>query len=172
MCNQWKSIPSTGNAYFACPCGELRGPTGKTLRQRLRGGSGYRCINTSVRGHHAHRTRTVHSLVAEAHLGPRPPGLEVNHKDGDRINNRLENLEYVTKSEQHRHRVHVLGSDKICKPGEANPMAKITESDVARIFSRRRSGALHREIADEMLLSNQQVSRILSGQRWAHFSGG
>lgn len=42
-------------------------------------------------------TRTVHSLVAEAFLGPPPPGMEVRHKDGCRTNPRLENLEYGTR---------------------------------------------------------------------------
>jgi hypothetical protein len=38
--------------------------------------------------------RYVHSLVAEAFIGPRPPGLEVCHGDGIPTNNRPENLRY------------------------------------------------------------------------------
>jgi hypothetical protein len=45
----------------------------------------------------------VHVLVAEAFLGPRPEGQEVNHKDFERTNNRLANLEWVTKKENLRH---------------------------------------------------------------------
>ena len=44
-------------------------------------------------------TRTLHSLVADAFLGPRPPGKEVRHKDGVRTNPRLSNLEYGTRRE-------------------------------------------------------------------------
>jgi hypothetical protein len=43
-------------------------------------------------------TRRIHSLVALAFLGPRPPGLEVCHGDGDCANNHLSNLRYGTKS--------------------------------------------------------------------------
>ena len=45
----------------------------------------------------------VHRLVARAFLGPPPPGHGVNHKDGDKRNNRLMNLEYLTNLENHRH---------------------------------------------------------------------
>lgn len=50
--------------------------------------------------------RDVHRLVAEAFLGPCPRGYEVNHKDGNRTNPCLSNLEYVTRAEnaQHTHR--------------------------------------------------------------------
>lgn len=44
-------------------------------------------------------SRTLHSLVAEAFLGPCPQGCEVRHKDGNRQNPRLENLEYGTRSD-------------------------------------------------------------------------
>ena len=45
------------------------------------------------------RPVTVHSLVTLAFLGPRPEGQEVRHLNGQRHDNRLENLEYGTKDE-------------------------------------------------------------------------
>lgn len=43
--------------------------------------------------------RTAHTLVLEAFVGPRPEGKEACHNDGDRKNNRLENLRWDTNSE-------------------------------------------------------------------------
>jgi hypothetical protein len=43
--------------------------------------------------------RTVHSLIAEAFIGPCPPGQEVRHKNGDSSDNRAVNLEYGTRSQ-------------------------------------------------------------------------
>lgn len=51
----------------------------------------------------------VQRLVWQVHKGDIPPGLTVNHKDGDPTNNRIDNLELMTQSEQHLHRYRVLG---------------------------------------------------------------
>ena len=45
------------------------------------------------------KTRTVHSLVAEAFIGARPEGMEICHSDGDPTNNHLDNLRYGTPSD-------------------------------------------------------------------------
>lgn len=47
--------------------------------------------------------RLAHCLVAPAFIGARPEGLDINHKDGDKTNNSVGNLEYVTRSENNRH---------------------------------------------------------------------
>src|SRR5438445_1765950 len=49
------------------------------------------------------QVRSVSELVAEAFIGPRPPGMQINHIDGNRRNNSAENLEYVTCAENIRH---------------------------------------------------------------------
>ncbi len=61
---------------------------------------GYYSVAPTVNG--KNKTVLVHSLVAEAFIGPRPEGKEVNHKDGDKTNNCVENLEYVS----HKQNVH------------------------------------------------------------------
>jgi len=46
--------------------------------------------------------RTLHSVIAETFLGPRPSGRGIDHIDGDKLNNRADNLEYVTSAENTR----------------------------------------------------------------------
>ena len=69
-------------------------------------------------------TRSVHRMVAEAFLGVKD-GLEVNHLDGVKTNNKLTNIEWVTRSENHTHAYRKLGrivpiSGKISKTFERN----------------------------------------------------
>lgn len=59
--------------------------------------SGYRHVTLFREGRG--KTFKVHGLVAAVFIGPRPDGHEVRHLDGDRLNNRLENLAYGTHSE-------------------------------------------------------------------------
>jgi hypothetical protein len=59
----------------------------------------------------------VHRLVAEAFLSHTPERPEVNHMDGNKLNNHASNLEWVTASENMRHRTHVLG----CRAGQFGP---------------------------------------------------
>jgi len=47
--------------------------------------------------------KRISRLVAETFLGPCPEGLEVNHKDGDKKNNRIDNLEYVSHMTNMQH---------------------------------------------------------------------
>src|SRR4051812_22777189 len=53
-------------------------------------------LSTGEPGGRGRRVRSVHRLVAEAFIGSRPRGYDLNHKNGEITDNRPENLEYVT----------------------------------------------------------------------------
>lgn len=48
---------------------------------------------------------TIHRLVALAFIGERPDGHYINHKNLNRLDNRVDNLEYVTPQENTRHAI-------------------------------------------------------------------
>ena len=82
--------------------GQVRRYKGKVRRTPLNQ-DGYPRVNLSHQGED--KTRTVHSLVAEAFIGARPEGTQVCHSDGDPTNNHLDNLRYGTPSDNTLDRV-------------------------------------------------------------------
>lgn len=112
----------------------------------------------------ADRRRTtvaVHRLVAAAFIG-HPNGMEVNHKDGCKHNNALDNLEYVTRSENQRH-AYKTGLHVALK-GETNPYAKLTNAQVLEIRS---SSRPLRVFAERFGVSISAVHLARAGKSWA-----
>lgn len=70
---------------------------GVTLKQRP-DRDGYPTVSLRNSSLKLQKTRKVATLVAITFIGPRPPGLEVCHNDGDKGNSRLSNLRYDTPS--------------------------------------------------------------------------
>lgn len=76
------------------------------------------------------RLRTIHSLVAEAFLPPKPShSYQLAHNDGDRTNNHWRNLRWATRSENEQDKVGHGTSNR----GERNGCAKITDREAALI---------------------------------------
>lgn len=94
-----------------------RDATGRVLSPYLV--DGYPMVRVSRPG--TRRNRSVHSLVAEAFIGPCPDGQEVRHKNGDRTDPRVSNLCYGTRSENLRdavrHGTHVWSRRTHCGSG-------------------------------------------------------
>lgn len=117
------------------------------------------------------KTHRLHRVVAIAFLGPVPSGYEVNHLDGDKGNNRLENIEYCTPSANHLHRCHVLGkispTAQLRRCGEKNTMAKLSREQVEEIKTLLEHKVLPQtKIAARYGVSQTCVSKIKCGQRW------
>lgn len=98
---EWRVIPGFPG-YEASSFGRIRslkthnGVTGRILSQS-KNGHGYFQVGPYANGQI--NISKVHRLVALAFHGPCPPGLETRHLDGNRLNNRPENLRYGTHSE-------------------------------------------------------------------------
>lgn len=109
MTEIWKPVVGHEGCYEVSDLGQVRS-LDREWRQKTRYGSFYTHRKAGIllrpgAGSHKYptvvlgrgNTRTVHSLVAEAFIGPRPIGQEVRHKNGNRADPRAENLCYGTR---------------------------------------------------------------------------
>ena len=128
------AVDSVGDVWSCWRRGGWRGNGGRNLgvhwkrRKLAQDSGGYLCvcIRTTVG---TLRTRLVHQLVLEAFVGPKPPGCESRHLDGNRTNASLVNLVWGTRSENRmdsaRH-----GTLSALRRGEKAPAAKLSDADV------------------------------------------
>lgn len=109
---------------------------------------------------------SVHQLVYEAFIGLVPKGMQINHKDGIKDNNDLDNLELVTprQNTQHAYTTGLASGGK----GEDNSMSKVTASDVEQMYQMFRQGSCNSCIGIQFSVHDRYVSLIRSGKRWGH----
>lgn len=112
------------------------------------------------------KTFTIHSLVMLAFVGQRPDGMHINHKNGNRQDNRLQNLEYVTPSENAKHAVHVLGRET--QKGEKNGAAKLNPDAVRQIRQLCGNGAKYVEVAKQFGVTDVLIRLIAIRRLWKH----
>lgn len=134
------------------------------MKTRNKGNTDYQIINfMTVDG--KKKTYRVHRLVMMAFQPiENPEKLEVNHKDGNKKNNALTNLEWCTSSENQLHAVR-NGLQGI-RSGEECNFSKLNKKDIREIFALREKGYTQREIAERFNCTRSNISCILNKKTW------
>lgn len=110
----------------------------------------------------------AHRAVAQAWI-PNPLNkTEVNHINGDKSDNRVENLEWVTNSENQRHRFRVLHHSHF---GEKNTQSKLSKEMVLDIVRLKHEGLSLGDLSDMFSVSKTTISCIINGYSWSHITG-
>jgi len=173
MNETWKSIPGYEGRYEVSDCGGVRA---SYREQEFDGRWGRLIMRFPAKTMTISRTTTgycylslsknsksvkhlIHRLVMLAFVGE--SDLQVNHKDGDKSNNRIENLEYVTSLQNLRHCIDVLGK----KRGEGTGVAKLKTEDIQKIREDKR---ILREIAAEYGVTLQAIHMVKTKKNWRH----
>lgn len=112
------------------------------------------------------RSGYIHRLVATAFIENPEGKREVNHKDGNKQNNRVENLEWMTTSENQQHAYDVL--KRIGPRGEVCGRSKLTSDIVRSIRAAKADGETAVAIAKRWGVHNTTVDAVLKGKTWWH----
>ncbi|CAH6420933.1 HNH endonuclease [uncultured virus] len=136
----WKPLNINSLIIYVSNMGRVQTRDGKCFGTTLESGYKRVCINN----HH----HLVHKMIATAFYGNYDPKLVVNHKDHDRANNKLENLEIVTASDNALHsvesRIYITKAVKQLDPNgniiaiypgmrEASEATKIDRSGIGKV---------------------------------------
>jgi hypothetical protein len=114
-------------------------------------------------------TFLVHRLVVDAFIGTIPKDKEVNHKDGNKKNNHVSNLEIVTRKENI---AHAMNTQIINNKGEDNVMARLTEENVSLIRQLYTKGGIRNGGPGYISLGKQfdvhwgTIRNIIKGNTW------
>jgi predicted XRE-type DNA-binding protein len=169
----WKDIPEYEGLYEVSNTGIVRSKDRITPHGRFRKSQilsmhvnhgGYLrvalCKDSKKKFYSAHR------LVALSFFGIDENKTQVNHKNGIKTDNRVDNLEWVTLSENME---HAYKTGLACKKGEQNHNRKLTNKDVLKIRHLRNAKKLkHWEIAKILGVTRKTVGNVLNGITWTH----
>lgn len=129
----WRPIPGFEGLYEASNIGRVKSlKRGVFAMPPHKSGYYYVCI----RKNGITKSMSVHRLIAKTFHPNDDHSLQVNHKDGNKLNNRADNLEWVTKAANIQHTFTHLGRRSSClgRFGAAHPLSKkircITTGDV------------------------------------------
>ena len=111
----------------------------------------------------------AHRLVYQQFKGKIPEGMTINHINGKKNDNRPENLEVATYSENRKHAFMV---GLVNQDGQKNPASKLTNQQIREIRERyAHGGVTQKELGLEYNVAFQTISQIVRGERRQNQSG-
>lgn len=169
MNKEWRPVVGYEGLYEVSNAGQIKrvaggsgSKPGRILKNQLK--RGYHQIGLYLDG--ALKWHAVHKLVAEAFIELKKPGLQINHKDGNKLNNSPENLEWVTSAENHAHRRQYLG---MSNKGKRNGRTILTASQVLEIRDIYDSGNHSwAKIAEPYGVHPTTIGAIVKRRNWKH----
>ncbi len=110
----------------------------------------------------------VHRIVAELFI-PNPLNLpQVNHKDGNKKNNHVDNLEWVSASDNRKHAFRELGRKPTRFCGANSGVCKLTVEQIAEAAEKVASGRLIKDVALDYGVHRKYLGGLLSGRIKRH----
>lgn len=115
------------------------------------------------------RTHMYHKLVAQTFIPNIHDKPFINHKDGNKLNNSIDNLEWCTSSENNQHAYDSGLKDGM--KGIKHPNCKLTEDEVLMIVKRFNDDESTRSISKDYNITMATIRDINKGKSWSHLTG-
>lgn len=164
--DEWKVVPCTSCLYCTNEEGQVYSvELGRVIKPVLWGR--YYGVNVRIDG--IKQFMRVHRMVAATFLEICPDDCEVNHKNGNKLDNRLCNLEYCQHLYNVRH-ANAMGLVPVQDhKGEKNPFSVLTNSKVRDIIRKYSTGNFTQmELAEEFGVSQRTISLVVNRKSWGH----
>lgn len=153
--------------YAISACGKLfRLPKGNQIATKIVVQYDYSSVYVRISYKGKAMNRKLHRLICEAWNGlpPTERHLQVNHKDGNPLNNHKDNLEWATRSQNQRHAVRTGLKGK----GDLLYNATLTDEDVHQICAALKDGGLVKDLACRYGVSKDIIHKIKAGDTYFH----
>jgi len=160
MSEIWKDIPGFEGCYQASNLGKIKSLPGGKRKSRILNtankikNSGYHTVNLWKNGKQI--TKTVHKCVISAFYGI-AEGLEVNHKNDNKLDNRLSNLEWTTRALNIQQNVRLQKHNKV----------RLSTETVIRIRKALKSGMPSLALSKIYGVNYTTVQNIKTNKTWS-----
>jgi len=170
----WKEINGYNGDYFISNLGRIksfkkcRGISERILKQGI-DSCGYLRVNLSNNG--KEEIKRVHKLVYEIFTGKPLISEFIHHKDKNKLNNFLDNLELIDRGKHSKKHNKGIKKLKGIMYGEKSPNHKLTEKDIIEIKIDLNEGILtQKEIAKRFGVDQTTVSLIKNNKIWKNLN--
>lgn len=180
MKEEWKELEGFRETYLISNKGNVKtktrpGARGSIIKghelTKIENSNGYLRVNMRLKNENKSSDHLIHRLVANLFIPKINDKDFVNHIDGDKHNNIVNNLEWCNRSENEKHAWKTGLKTEIATKGELHGMHKLCNNDVFYIRkNHKRNGGMFStgELAKKFSVNPQTITEIVSNRIWKH----
>lgn len=156
---EWNEVPNYKGLLWVHKSGKIK--SSRKILKTLPNRYGYLCIRIGI--DRKKKTLKIHRLIASTFLGECPSNRVVHHKDANKQNNSIYNLEYITQAENIGHAVS-LGTHSCVRKNDMANHTSIFNDDLKKMFELRLNGFTRKAISKVFGISHSHTCKLLKGK--------
>ena len=162
----WKDVVEYEGIYSVSSFGKIKRISKMKNLIHIISDFGYHYVSLSK--NNIKKKYSVHGLAIRSFIGKTPKGHQINHKDGNKSNNHISNLEYVTPFQNIHHAIKI---GLITTRGEKVHTAKLTKENVVNIRNEYIPYIVEAKfLARKYGVSHQTIREIVGRHTWKHLN--